>query len=585
MENLSCWPFNEIWCVDFEYGLVDGNKPEVRCMVAVELRSGRQIKLWADELESLRAAPFNVGGGSLFVAYFSSAEFSCFHALGWPLPTNVLDLFVEFRNMTNGLPTPSGNGLIGALAYFGMDAISVAEKTDMRDLALRGGNYTDAEKIGLIDYCKSDVGALIRLLPRLAEHTDLPRAILRGRYMKAVSVMESNGIPVDTATLERLKPHWETIKKLLIAKVDVDFGVYDGTTFKTDRFNIYLEQNNISWPRLPSPSNALDMKDDTFKEMARAYPQLEPLKQLRATLSGLKLHDIAVGVDGRNRCMLSPFRAKTSRNQPSNSKFIFGPASWIRHLIKPANGMAVAYIDWSQQEFGIAAALANDDRMKEAYTSGDPYLAFAKQAGAVPADATKQSHKADREKFKACVLATQYGMGEQSLAQRIGQPPIMARQLLKLHRETYPEFWKWSDDVSNFVMLNGYLHTTFGWRIQIHKDPNDRSLRNFPVQANGAEMLRLAACLIAEEGIRLCAPVHDAIVIEAPISDIDQVVCRAQELMATASKIILNGFELKSDCEIIRAPDRYEPERGTKMWETVLELLRQIEGANKVGAA
>ncbi len=148
------------------------------------------------------------------------------------------------------------------------------------------------------------------------------------------------------------------------------------------------------------------------------------------------LHDIAVGDDGRNRCLLSPFRAKTSRNQPSNAKFIFGPASWIRHLIKPAGGMAVAYIDWSQQEFGIAAALSGDERMKIAYTSGDPYLAFAKQAGAVPQDATKKSHESEREKFKACVLATQYGMGELSLAQRIGQPPIVARQLLKLHRET-----------------------------------------------------------------------------------------------------------------------------------------------------
>ena len=48
--------------------------------------------------------------------------------------------------------------------------------------------------------------------------------------------------------------------------------------------------------------------------------------------------------------------------------------------------------------------------MMEAYPSGDPYLAFAKQAGAVPAHATKDTHHAKREQFKACVLAVQYGM-------------------------------------------------------------------------------------------------------------------------------------------------------------------------------
>ena len=49
--------------------------------------------------------------------------------------------------------------------------------------------------------------------------------------------------------------------------------------------------------------------------------------------------------------------------------------------------------------------------MIAAYRSGDPYLAFAKQAGAVPPGATKQSHSAQRELFKQCVLAVQYGMG------------------------------------------------------------------------------------------------------------------------------------------------------------------------------
>jgi DNA polymerase-1 len=36
------------------------------------------------------------------------------------------------------------------------------------------------------------------------------------------------------------------------------------------------------------------------------------------------------------------------------------------------------------------------------------------------------------------------------------------------------------------------------------------------MQANGAEMLRMACCLGTEQGIEICAPVHDAVLICAP---------------------------------------------------------------------
>jgi len=306
--------------------------------------------------------------------------------------------------------------------------------------------------------------------------------------------------------------------------------------------------------------------------MVKAHPELTSLRELRVTLGQMRLSELAVGADGRNRCMLSAFRAQTGRNQPSNTKFIFGPAVWLRGLIRPAPGYGIAYVDWSQQEFGIAAALSEDSKMQEAYTSGDPYLAFAKQAGAVPMDATKQTHAAEREQFKACVLAVQYGMGAESLGQRIGQPVCRARELLELHQGTYRTFWKWSDACLDHANLYGKLHTVFGWQIRAGSDANPRSLRNFPMQANGAEMLRLACCLLTEHGIRVCAPVHDALLIEAPSETLDATIATTQELMAQASEAVLGGFRLRSDAKVVRYPDRYMDERGEKMWAKVMEL-------------
>ena len=57
--------------------------------------------------------------------------------------------------------------------------------------------------------------------------------------------------------------------------------------------------------------------------------------------------------------MLGAFGSSTGRNTPPSSRYIFGPSTWVRSLIKPAKGKAVAYIDWSNQEIWIAAHLSN----------------------------------------------------------------------------------------------------------------------------------------------------------------------------------------------------------------------------------
>jgi len=571
----SLTDFKEVWLVDFEFAVPSGAVPEVRCLVALEYFSGRKIRLWSDEIAKLNQLPYNIGKDALFVAYYASAEFNCHLALGWELPCYVLDLFVEFRNTTNGLATPCGSGLVGALTYYGLSSIEAADKASMRELALRDGHYTPQEKTDLLDYCESDVDALKRLLSAMLPAIDLPRAILRGRYMKAVARMEYAGTPIDRNTLNRLELHWETIQNHLITEVDQHYGVYEGRTFKAQRFADWLISNNIPWP--VSPSGRLGLNAKTFKDMAKIYPQVTLLKELRATLSQLRLSDLAIGPDHRNRCLLSTFSSITGRNQPSTTRFIFGPAKWFRSLIKPKEGFGLAYIDWSQQEFGIAAALSNDLLMKKAYSSGDPYLSFAIQAGAVPPDATQKTHKAEREQFKQCTLAVQYGMGAESLSVRINQPVIRARELLRLHRDTYRIFWRWSEDGLNYAMLYNKLWTVFGWTLQLNANPNPRSLSNFPMQANGAEMLRLACCLITEAGITVCAPVHDALLIEAPLDQLDAHIQKTQALMAEASSIVLDGFALRSDVDIVRYPERYRDERGVQMWETVSRILDDLE--------
>jgi hypothetical protein len=570
-----------VWCCDFEFSALDGERPAVRCMVAREYHTGRTIRLWLHGEPTPRWPPFAIDVDALFVAFFSSAEMSCFLSLGWLMPAHILDVYVEFKRHICGRDgEPKKPSLVYALDWFGLDSIDTNEKKTMRQLALRDGPYNDAERRDLIEYCAGDVHATIRLLTAMLPHIDLPRAVLRGRFMQVAAVMEHNGIPVDAPTLSMLNEHWESLQSEMVESIDADFGVYEGIHFREERFARWLRRNGIPWPR--RKTGELEINDEVFRDMAESYPVLQPLRQLRQAFDVLYLADLPVGADGRNRCLMSPFGTITGRCAPSTSKFIFARPAWMRSLIRPEEGRALAYIDWSSQEYGVGAILSGDAAMIADYEAGDPYLGFAKRIGMVPGDASKQSHRAARDIIKTVILGTQYGMGEKSLAVRINKPIVYARNLLNAHRATYRRFWEWSDSAVNVALFHGRLWTRFGWQTWTRYrkptdsdsgDPNIRSLSNFPCQGNAADMLRLAAGFLCDAGVMLDATIHDAVLIEAGADKIDAAVDLARRAMDRASELGLYGFRLRTDCKVIRWPDRYRDDRGATFFDELMERL------------
>ena len=571
-------PYRAIWILDFEYIARDGEHPEPVCMVAHDIVSGQWITLWRDELHN--SPPFDLGPDSLYVAYAAWTQWSCFLQNGWPMPQRCIDLCVEFICIHNG----SSDGrlfpsLIAVASHYKVSCMGTAHKDAMRDLILGGGPWRNGQRAEIIEYCSSNVFITERLyyamLPKISE--DAPRigqALLRGRYTCAVARMERNGIPADVETIEKLQMGWGYVKQKLIADLDQDYGVFNGTSFIANRFADFLQRAQIPWPRLPTGQLKLD--DDTFREQARAYPSIAPLRELRHSLGKMRLVDFPVGSDGRMRTSLKPFASRTGRNQPSSTKFIFGSSRWLRGLIKPSPSRALAYLDWSSQEIAIAAALSGDDAMWESYATGDPYLAFAKKVGLVPADATKETHKSGRQRAKAVVLGVGYGMGAESIALQSGIHIEDARELLRLHQKIYRIFWEWVTANQNAGLLGFPLQTVFGWtwRAGFGTTVNPRSLLNWPIQANGGEMMRLACCELTESGIQVCAPIHDALLVEAEASAIDCVVELTRSAMERASEMVLGkGRIVRVDVDIVRYPNRYADEAGVDFWNRVMRLL------------
>jgi len=589
LKAIADLPFSSVILCDteYEFGIdadgipVNGNIPRPVCVCALDLKSGKR---WTEfRGGGSPAAPFPTDADSLFVAYSAAAEMGTFLELGWDMPRRILDLYPEFYDLRNGRDGPGGRGLLDALLHFGLESIGAGHKRNMITRILAGPPYAAEERQEISDYCMSDVDALARLLPAMLPNIDWKGALLRGRYGPAVAKIERAGVPIDVVTNARMVGLWTPIQGALISKIDQDYGVYDGTVFKEDKFEALVERLGLPWLRLPS--GKLRKDDDTFRDMARVFPVISPLRELRHSIGKMRRADLAIGADGRARTSLRPFSSKTSRNQPSSTTNIFGSSVWRRGLIKPAPGYALIYCDYSAEEFAVAAAVSRDVAMMRDYVEGDPYVNFGIAVGMLPPRSTKASaaitHPGVRDQLKVACLAILYGMGPELLGQRMNRSKAVARALIEAHRRRYHAFWDFAQRTTDHLMRGGSLETAFGWHLHPSRYPNPRSISNFPIQGNAAEILRIACMLATEAGIEVCMPVHDALLVNTPIAALDQTLADVKEKMAQASKAVLGGFEIRVGVEIFKYPDRYMDEnRGRQMWDTVIGLLDELEATS-----
>jgi DNA polymerase I len=547
------------------------------------MRSGRTLQLWGEELRHCPVAFQDPG--TLTVGYQIAAEFSCHIPLRWPQPANCIDLYVEFRHLTNDARIKSGDrekgfyALDGALRYFGIDMIDSAYKKQMHERIPQGPPFTCEEEREIPEYNGVDVDGTARLVPHIIPRIrSLPHALMRGQFMWCIAQMEHRGIPIDSAWLERITKRWDGIQCDLVTERDAPFGAYeivDGKPHWRDaRFEALLRRERIAWPRYAD--GKYDLRGKTFEAQTKHHPKLEPLRELRSTMSALRANKLEVGRDGRNRTSLWPFGSKTSRNQPSTNKYVFGPAKCLRFLIAPTD-TALVHRDFSQQEVFIAALVSKDEALLAACATGDVYLGVAKQLGEAPEDATKQSHPVLRQQYKTVVLGILYGLGTHSLAQRIGVSLYEAGEILARLRARFRAFEDFTANVTDYAGLNLEVSNGWGWWMQTPPETSPRTIRNFPIQSIGAEVMR-ATCILAERrGLRIIAPVHDAFMGEAPVGQIEEVSEQLDQAMRDASRVILQGYELRTDVQIIRPDERFYDERGEGMWNTITRLVEKLE--------
>ena len=147
--------FTQVWFIDTEFQAADGERNVPVSLCAYELRSRRKVEMFFDRAnENIFADP-----GALFVCYNAVAEWKTFLALGWEVPSNTIDLYVEYLNTVNGVWRGNtsvrelGTGLVDAMREHGLDPMSSGEKEAERDYIIANGTKAP-EGVAQADHAK-----------------------------------------------------------------------------------------------------------------------------------------------------------------------------------------------------------------------------------------------------------------------------------------------------------------------------------------------------------------------------------------------------------------------------------------------
>jgi hypothetical protein len=458
----------------------------------------------------------------------------------------------------------------------------------------------------MLGYCRGDVDATAEVTRRLWDEAGLsdPRtlnqALIRGFYMSVAAWVRHVGIQIDMPLYRRFSMNAGALRSSFIAADADEFDVYENGHFNFDKFEVWLEGKGLlaAWPRTPRGMLATSgkvlerMENEEVKKLLSFSATVDLLESIGSSFSASgeieedpdKAKGLQICPDGRNRASIFPFTAKTSRNAPRGRAFLFTNPHWMRFLIRPPKGRAIAHLDWVAQELRIAAILSSDPALLELCAREDPYIELVISLGLAPPGAKKKTHSTARKIGKVLTLAMLYGAGVGMVAGKAKMSRARAAELLRLQRATFPVFYAWSDNFAYRGLSAAPLWSPLGWRFwprywRDGKSP-DRTCRNFPVQSAAADIMRVAAILMFEAGIAINAIIHDAFLIEADAADIEEVAEKARRIMMQAAELVI-GASIPVSCEITGPSEQFYGEDGEADFRTLMGMLEEVERGPK----
>lgn len=438
-------------------------------------------------------------------------------------------------------------------------------KEAMRDLIINTvGGFNASQREKILEYCTGDILDLHAIYEAQMKHYKtllnrkemerLPeQQLFRGETVARAALISSIGYPVDPIKVRNFTNNIPHIIKTCQEDINSLFPETFRWNKKENRYSVntkkvkeHIQKSKYvnKWARTDKKDLSLSL--DAFEEFFswrhdfprdNFFAQFLRWLKLNQSLNGFR----PKGANAKNKATffsyydgqrahpyLNAYGAQSARYQPKATGFIHLKAAWMRSLVEPLPGKAICGIDYSSEEFILAALMSKDVNMIKAYESGDVYLYFAKLAGAVPWDGKKSDYKKERDKFKSTTLGISYQMGAESLANKLTADTGAVHttgdgyEMINLFADAYPDYHAWIEENEHRYCEDDKLMLPDGWYMFGSND-NRRSVGNMPIQGMGSCILRRAIQLAQDAGLTVILPLHDALYIEFDSDDLSAV--------------------------------------------------------------
>jgi hypothetical protein len=616
MDALAYFGLTRPIFLDFEYFAPAGCNPRPICVAWICPTTGESGTRWL--WDEPQPCPFSMSAGTVLLSYNIAAEVSCFLALGWPRPTNVIDLWLEYGQVCNVWPIEAPawkqrkapvkkprKGLLDAMRAYGLEATPSNVKAHFQTRAQEGPPWSAEDREQMPTYCLDDVDMTVRLADPLLTAVDarnperMYEILNRGLYNVAAATEVFAGVPMGCSLLALARKHRHLLQEILIRRLDRD-DVYrmprldNKGVWKNARIDRSLMSRLIIdrgyapiWPRLDSGQFKLDSK--TIAEMAQdhIFPELDDLAALSAYLGHMRPFDFDVGADGRARTSFFPFSTKTGRNAPSTTKYVLMTDKGFRGFVQPSLGWSIACLDYHCEEMMVGGVMSGCKNLIALAESPDAYLGLGRIVGLIAeADPIAENYKSLRKRLKPASLGLLYQIGVESLARLLDLTLARAEHVWRNHRDEFWVFWRWAESLSDFAAAGGTLRTPlFGHALGYGPGPiaafNSRTASNFGVQAVAADIMRAGSIFAMKTRparVYVLGSAHDSFVIEAPTEEIDAAIVWMSGVMDRAVKTILGpACAIRVKVNVTHGPNPCEWEESA-LFDIIREIISELEG-------
>ncbi|MEE9267499.1 MAG: DNA polymerase I, partial [Gammaproteobacteria bacterium] len=425
-------------------------------------------------------------------------------------------------------------------------------------------NQVPLDKAG--PYAAEDADVTLRLhqtlWPRLQDEASLARLFeeIEMPLVPVLSRIERNGVLVERGMLEAQSVELAASMKDIAAQAYEAAGEEFNLASPKQIQGILFEK--LELPVLEkTPKGQPSTAESVLQELAHDYPLPKLILEYRgmSKLKSTYTDALPACIDPETGRVHTSYRqavASTGRLSSTDPNLQNIPVRTpegrrIRQAFIAPTGSCILAADYSQIELRIMAHLSGDERLMEAFESGeDIHRATAAEVFGV---APKKVSDDERRSAKAINFGLIYGMSAFGLGRQLGIPRREAQEYVDLYFSRYPGVKQFMDDTKERARDCGYVETVFGRRLYLpeiksrnpaRRQYAERTAINAPMQGTAADIIKRAMITLhrwlEESGAaaRMIMQVHDELVFEVAkdaVTDVQVVVVAQMEAAAELS--------------------------------------------------